>query len=335
MTDPVSRQGWDQSRPNAHQERNVNIPYIDDGADSVNNGALDIDTLADLAGSKCPADVPCPLCGPAKREPHKRKKPTLRIWLVDPDYASYVCARCGEEGYARRGKPDRPIDRAELARRKREAELHQADANATRRRKAAWLWSEARTASGTIAGSYLRSRGIHLTPPSLRFLPARGEHGPAMVAAFGVPTEPEPGRYHLSQVTAVHLTRLQRDGSGKAPDAEGRSKIMVGVTEDWPIPLVPPNDFGGLAVAEGIENALSMHQATGLGAWAAGAAVRLPKLARVIAELRYVESVTIAMDGDAAGRRYALALATELQRRRGSSLDVATIEFCEVAHEAA
>jgi hypothetical protein len=133
----------------------------------------------------------------------------------------------------------------------------------------------------------------------------------------------------------VHLTRLQRDGSGKAPDAQDRTKIMIGPTEDWPIPLVPPNDSGGLAVAEGIENALSMHQATGLGAWAAGAAVRLPKLARFIAGLPYVESVTIAMDGDADGRRYALALATDLQRRRGSSLDVVTVEFSEVTHEAA
>ena len=35
----------------------------------------------------------------------------------------------------------------------------------------------------------------------------------------------------------------------------------------------------GLGIAEGFEDALSIHQATGLGAWASGGASFMPKLA--------------------------------------------------------
>jgi hypothetical protein len=105
----------------------------------------------------------------------------------------------------------------------------------------------------------------------------------------------------------------------------------VGVTEDWPLALVPPNDLGGLAIAEGIEDALSLHQATGLGAWAAAAAGRLPKLAPRIARLSYVEHVTIALDDDANGRRYAGELVTELRRLRHRSLEIAAVELGEAA----
>jgi phage/plasmid primase-like uncharacterized protein len=83
-----------------------------------------------------------------------------------------------------------------------------------------------------------------------------------------------------------------------------------------PLALVPPNDLGGLAIAEGIETALSLHQATGLGVWAAGSAGRLPALAPRIADLAGVDSVTIGLDDDAEGRRNAYALARELSRLR-------------------
>ena len=69
--------------------------------------------------------------------------------------------------------------------------------------------------------------------------------------------------------------------------------------------------MGGLAIAEGIEDALSLHLATGLGAWAAGSANRLPMLADKVPT--YVEAVTIAVDDDVAGRRGAYALAQRLE----------------------
>jgi hypothetical protein len=297
--------------------------------------ALDFYTLAQLIGDRAFRETPCPLCSP-RRKPANRRKPVLGIWRKAPDFLTYFCAHCQEKGWAS-DRNAKPIDRRELMRRMREAEERQLNEEAQRRKKARGLWGISQPAAGTIVEAYLRRRGVTVCPPTLRFLPARGDYAPAMLAAFGHPTEPEPGMYELGRaaVHAVHLTRLRPDGSGKAPDAEGRTKIMVGVTESWPIALVPPNDLGGLAIAEGIEDALSLHQATGLGAWAAGAAGRLPKIARHIAGASYIEAVTVAVDDDATGRRYAGELVTELRRRRGRSLEVATIETGEVTHEAA
>ena len=77
--------------------------------------------------------------------------------------------------------------------------------------------------------------------------------------------------------------------------------------------LAPPNDLLGMAITEGIEDALTVHQATGLGAWAAGAAGRMPALADTVP--RYIECVTICAHADQAGRDGALGLADALDRR--------------------
>jgi hypothetical protein len=77
--------------------------------------------------------------------------------------------------------------------------------------------------------------------------------------------------------------------------------------------LAPPNDLLGLAITEGIEDALSAHVATGLGAWAAGAASFLPALAAVIPS--YVECITIVADSDPDGERHAAELASRLKQQ--------------------
>jgi hypothetical protein len=81
-------------------------------------------------------------------------------------------------------------------------------------------------------------------------------------------------------MTGIHITRLASDGSGKAgTDAD---KIMFGSSAGWPIVLAAVNDLLGLAITEGIEDGLSVHEATGLGTWVAGCASRLPGLAGAI-----------------------------------------------------
>ena len=47
---------------------------------------------------------------------------------------------------------------------------------------------------------------------------------------------------------------------------------MIGRSTGAPIVLAPLTDALGLAITEGIEDALSVHEATGLGVWAAGSA---------------------------------------------------------------
>ena len=87
-----------------------------------------------------------------------------------------------------------------------------------------------------------------------------------MIAAFGVTAEPEPGEISISAaaVMAVHITRLALDGSGKA--RTNRDKIMIGAPSGSPIALAAAaGDLAGMAITEGIEDALSVHEATGPG----------------------------------------------------------------------
>jgi hypothetical protein len=176
--------------------------------------------------------------------------------------------------------------------------------------KARWLWARRQPIAGSIAERYLRAaRAITCAlPPTLGFLPpAKPEHHAAMIAAFDLPDEPEPGVLgEPRNVDAVHLTLLKPDGSGKA-DVE-KPKITIASPAGIPVVIAPMNDLMGLAITEGIEDALSVHQATGLGAWAAGSAGFMPKLAAAITHASS-ECVTIWAHADAAGQDGAHKLA--------------------------
>jgi hypothetical protein len=104
---------------------------------------------------------------------------------------------------------------------------------------------------------------------------------------------------------------LKPDGSGKA--VIERNKIMVGPSRGYPIVLAPMNDLLGLAIAEGIENALAIHEATGLGTWAAGSASRIPALAKIVPE--HCEVVTVAADDDEPGRKAATGFLEAIAKR--------------------
>jgi hypothetical protein len=182
--------------------------------------------------------------------------------------------------------------------------------------KAGWLWSQRKPITGSIAERYLHeARGYSgPLPPTLGFLPSlKPEHHPALIAAFALVDEPEPGVLSKPRdIGSVHLTLLKADGSGKADIKP--SKIMIGSPLGKPIVLAPPNDLMGLAIAEGIEDALTAHQATGLGAWAAGSAGFMPKLAENIPS--YIEAVTIFAHADEAGQDGARKLAAALRERK-------------------
>jgi hypothetical protein len=68
-----------------------------------------------------------------------------------------------------------------------------------------------------------------------------------------------------------------------------------------------------MAISEGIEDALTIHEATSLGVWAAGSASRMPTLAAVIPS--YIECVTVVADDDPDGRRHAATLIGRIERR--------------------
>ena len=153
-----------------------------------------------------------------------------------------------------------------------------------------------------------------MIPATLAYLPPRKQHGPTMIAAFGIGTEVEPGVIAApNEITGVHLTWLTPEGEkvGAAPHTP--NKIMIGSCTGKPIVIAPPNDLLGMAVTEGIEDALSVYQATGLGVWAAGAAGFMSALAPLVPD--YIEAVTIHAHDDKAGQRHALALASALNMR--------------------
>jgi hypothetical protein len=149
-------------------------------------------------------------------------------------------------------------------------------------------------------------------PATLGYLPARGDFPPAMVAAYGLVSEPGPGVMAIADasVRAVHVTRLASNGRGKAGD---EAKITIGSPLGSPIVLGPPNDLLGLAITEGIEDALSIFQSTGLGAWAGGAAGYMPALAPVVPD--WIDHVTIVAHRDISGTKNATKFEAALNRR--------------------
>jgi len=206
-------------------------------------------------------DVACPLCGPDRRSPANRTRKVLRVWYVSPGFVSFACARCGETGCCRNRDAPR-IDPSKYQRVRAELKELSRTAAAERLSKALALWHSRKPLHGSIGETYLRDRRAYRgpLPPTLGFLPGRGEYPPAMIAAFGIPDEPEPGVMILPdrKVKGVHLTRLTPDGRDR--ERGERAKIMLGFSRGNPIVVAPSTDSQALVVTEGIEDALSAHE---------------------------------------------------------------------------
>lgn len=279
------------------------------------SASIDFVTIERLTGGRFGiSDLPCPNCGPARRQVANQCRPVLRIWHIDPGFATYCCARCGAHGYVRDHPFARP-DPAAVDRARAEAAQRERTSAAERLRKALWLWRRRCPLLGSIAEIYLRdSRGCRGPfPPTLGYLPPSGDHPPALIAAFGFPTEPEPGILQIADdaVCGVHITRLLPDGSDR--EHGDMAKIMIGRSLGSPIVLGPANDLLGLAVTEGIEDGLSVFQATGLGVWAAGSGSRMPALAGAVPS--YIESATVYAHSDNIGQDNARKLAEGFNQR--------------------
>lgn len=152
-------------------------------------------------------------------------------------------------------------------------------------------WNTSLPISGTIAESYLRSRGITCSlPSSLRFNPdcyhPSTKRLPALVAAV-----------EGAERFAVHRTYLRPDGSGKA--AIEPAKAMLGAVAGGAVRLTGGGNR--LVVCEGIETGLSLASGLVRGSptiWAAMSTSGLKLLT-----LPYLpSSLLIATDGDIAGR---------------------------------
>ena len=147
---------------------------------------------------------------------------------------------------------------------------------------------------------YLRSRGIRLIPPVLRFAeqaPHRlGVRVPAMLAPI-VDVDGE-------QI-GVHLTYLRRDGGGKAELTKEYQRECRGAVRGGAIRLIPFEPEVELVLAEGLETSLAASELFGLPCWSAVYAGGLCSLV-LPPEVR---RIAIAADNDASGvgQRNALA----------------------------
>jgi hypothetical protein len=170
------------------------------------------------------------------------------------------------------------------------------------------LFAASRPLRGTLAETYLRSRGITvpLRFSSLRFHPtcyyradkdALLETWPALIAAV---TDPS------GNITGVHRTWLAPDGAGKAPVQDPRR--AMGELLGHAVRFGAVTDI--LAAGEGIETMLSLKSL--LRDMPMVAALSAAHLAALLlpATLR---RLYIAIDNDPAGRRAAMHLTTRAQ----------------------
>jgi hypothetical protein len=273
---------------------------------------------------------PCPVCGGVDRFSLSIRKNvfncrggcgggdpiSLEMLIAGCDFRTAVAELIGAE-IDRDTDPDRDkrreAERARLAERQRQREEERRCHEAKQSAKAAWLWSQrVPITDGAPPALYLRRRGYAGSiPPTLGYLPPSDVHPPTMIAAFGLALEIDCGVIGSPvDVGGIHLTKLTADGHKAATLP---NKITIGTSLGLPIVIAPMNDLLGLAITEGVEDALSVHAATGLGVWTAGAAGRMPALAAAVPD--YTDCITIFAHDDAAGKRHALAFANALTRR--------------------
>ena len=165
------------------------------------------------------------------------------------------------------------------------------------------IWDESKPAYGTPVETYLRVRGYTGDiPDAIRFhqnLKHSETHSycPTMIAAVTLGSE----------IVAIHRTFLKPDGSGKA--GVDPNKKMLGSVKGGSVKLgMLVGDE--LAIAEGIETALTFYLATGITTWAALSANFMENI--ILPPSKQVPNVIIVADNDEAGINAANHLAKRL-----------------------
>ena len=239
--------------------------------------------------------APCPVCQP------ERRKDQDALTLSDgPDRLFAHCKKtgCGFRDIlvAAGVTPGtyQPPDPLVMARRRAE---EQAEA-LKRAGQAQRLWAETLPVQGSLAETYLRHRGIVTDlPETLRFHPTcwhlGGKYHPALVALVEGGTG-----------FAVHRTYLRGDGTGKA--AVEPDKAMLGAVAGGAVRL--SEGAGPLVVAEGLETSLSLLCGLLRAPATVWAALSTSGIRGLILPKQSAR-MTIAADGDAAGRGAAHDLA--------------------------
>jgi hypothetical protein len=262
-----------------------------------------------------PADVARHLFGePNKAQSTKRElrfgtHGSLAVPIAGPKAGSFYDHELGKGGWL--------IDRTLPAKSFAARSKPDTDEAAKRLGIARHLWSKRRPIKGTPGERYLReARGYDgPMPPTIAYLPAHGDYQHAVIAAFGFADEIEPGVLHIRDdaVRGVHLIQLLPDGSDR-DRAHPKCKSTIGKCPGAPLVVAPfPDTNNALVICEGIEDALSAHQAMGIAAWAAGGACRMPALADNVPD--YIDAISVMEDNNPAGRVNTAELIKQLHER--------------------
>lgn len=154
-------------------------------------------------------------------------------------------------------------------------------------------WWKGATPGHPLLRSYLKARGLELEPPPTLRL-ALWRDTPVMLAQV----------LRGERLVGLHLTFLNPDGTRRT-----HKRLVEGSrAKGGAIPLYPPQSDLPLAIAEGIETALAVRQATGWPVWAAISANLMPHVPLP----QGVKEVVVAADHDRAGLRAAQELAQRL-----------------------
>jgi hypothetical protein len=251
--------------------------------------ALGYAELADLCGGRIGMrDTPCPSCGPDRDSPENRKRKVLRVWHREPGFATFVCARCGERGWAREdGAAPKPPKQERL---RREANDRDSDDATQRIEIAMRLWGAAVPLPDTLAWKYfIERRELHigLLDDDLRHA-LRWHAG--INAIVALMTDPL-----TNESTGVHRTFVNPDGTKRERKMLGRQGVIRLSADD--------DVTDGLGVVEGLEDGLSVLLSGWAPVWcatSAGAIERFPVLPGI-------EALTIFADTDAPGMKAARA----------------------------
>jgi hypothetical protein len=215
--------------------------------------------------------VPCPQCGRGDRDDALGVNLETRV---------FHCFRCGWSGRA-----------GDSARREQRRVVERREQDVRRPPDLGAIWKRTVPLRGTLGEVYLTHRHCALPPAdsAVRYLPSTDRYPPSLCALVTDATSNNP--------LTLHFTRLRVDGLGKA--GGDRDKLLLrghpkrgGVIRLWPDDAVTH----GLAIAEGIETALSVAHAF-TPVWAAvdaGNLAAFPVLAGI-------ECLTIFADRDEAG----------------------------------
>jgi hypothetical protein len=97
----------------------------------------------------------CPICGPSRSTPQKRKLQVLKIWHERPDFASFACAHCEASGYVVRNGAAK-VSREDHVRLRAQANAAAKESDGERIARARSLWSRRLPIAGTVVETYLR-----------------------------------------------------------------------------------------------------------------------------------------------------------------------------------